>query len=56
MEYPTNVTKFSGVGNLVLGVDGSFGSSRSSLKFIGLKGDVLRSKFKVGEIVYESQA
>ena len=56
MEYPTNVTKWGSTSNIVLGVDGSFGAIRSSLKFIGFKGDILRSKFKVGEIVYESQA
>ena len=48
-----NVTKFSNVSNLVLGIDGSFGANRSSLKFIGLKGERLRNKVKVGEIVYE---
>ena len=56
LEYPTNISKFTNVSKLIIGIDGSFGSSRSSLKFVGLKGDKLREKHKVGEIVYESQA
>ncbi len=53
MEYPLNITKFSNVSNIIIGVDGSFGGSKSALKFIGLKGDKLRNKDKVGEIIYE---
>ena len=57
MEYPTNLTKFSNVSNIILGIDGSFGGSKSALKFIGLKGERLRNKgYKIGEIVYESRA
>ena len=57
LEYPTNVTKFSSVSNLILGFDGSFGAAKSSLKFIGLKGEKLRNKTKQnGEIVYEVRA
>ena len=56
MEYPTNISKFSSVSNLVLGFDGSFGGSRSSLKFVGIKGDRLRDKVKVIETVYEVRA
>merc|ERR1712070_738488 len=57
LEYPTNVAKWSSVSNIVLGVDGSFGASRSALKFIGLKGERLRDKSKgPNEIVYEARA
>ena len=44
MEYLTNVAKFGSTSNLIIGVDGSFGANRSSLKFIGIKGDRLREK------------
>ena len=56
MEYLTNVAKFSSVSNIVLGFDGSFGANRSSLKFIGIKGEKLREKVKVFDMEYESQA
>ena len=56
LEYLLNVTKFSNTSKLIIGIDGSFGSSRSSLKFVGLKGEKLRNKFKVGEVIYEVQA
>ena len=56
MEYPTNVSKFTNVSNIVLGLDGSFGANRSSLLYIGIKGDKLRNKHKIGETVYEVRA
>ena len=49
----TNMTKFGNVSSLVLGFDGSFGAATTALRFIGLKGDLLRAKPKLGEIVYE---
>ena len=52
-EYPCNMTKTSGVSNLVLGFEGSFGADKNGLRFIGLKGDLLRAKTRPGEIVYE---
>ena len=55
-DYPTNVAKFSSVSNLVIGVDGSFGARKTSLKFIGLKGEKLRNKVKVFDTVYEVRA
>ena len=53
MEYPTNITKFSNLSNIVLGFDGNFGGKKSALKFLGFKGDRLRNKVKVVETVYE---
>ena len=55
-EYPVNMTKFNNVSNLVLGIDGSFGGSKSALKFLGIKGERLRNKVKVIETVYEVRA
>ena len=56
LEYPTNMSKFTNVSKIIIGVDGSFGATRSSLKFVGLKGDKLREKTKIGETVYEVRA
>ena len=44
LDYATDMTKFTNVSNIVLGFDGSFGASKISLKFLGLKGDKLRAK------------
>ena len=56
LEYPTNLTKFSSVNKLIIGFDGTFGASKSSVKFVGLKGERLRNKTKIGETVYEVRA
>ena len=56
LEYPTNLMKFSNVSNIVLGLDGSFGASKISLKYLGFKGEKLRNKIKTVEISYETRA
>ena len=56
LEYPLNLTKFSNVSNIILCFDDTFGASNSCLKFVGLKGDRLRSKIKKFEGVYEVTA
>ena len=56
LEYLLNVTKFSNCTKLILGFDGNFGGKKSSLKFVGLKGEKLRNKVKIGETTYEIQA
>lgn len=56
VEYATNLMKFSNVSNIVLGLDGTFGAKKSSLKYLGFKGDKLRNKVKVVETVYEVRA
>ena len=55
-EYLLNQAKFSSVSNLIIGVDGSFGAKKTSLKYIGLKGEKLRNKVKVVDTVYEVRA
>ena len=56
LEYPTNLLKFSNVSNIVLGLDGTFGARKSSLKYLGFKGDKLRNKVKTMEMSYEVRA
>ena len=40
----------------MLGFDENFGASKTGVKFIGLRGEFLRLKPKIGEIVYEVRA
>ena len=56
LEYLLNVSKFTNVSNLVLGFDENFGAKSTVIKFIGLKGEKLREKVKIGEIIYEVRA
>ena len=56
LEYLVNITKFSNVGNLVIGFDQNFGAPHSIIKFMGFKGEKLREKVKVIEAVYEVRA
>lgn len=56
MEYLLNITKFNNVTNLVIGFDENFGAPKTSVRFIGFKGEKLREKFKVANAVYEIQA
>lgn len=56
LDYLLNVSKFSNVGNIVLGFDENFGAKSSVLKYIGFKGEKLREKVKVVTTVYEVRA
>jgi PITH domain len=56
VEYLVNMSKFNNVTNLVIGFDENFGASNTSIRYIGLKGEKLREKFKVVQTVYEIQA
>ena len=56
VDYPVNHSKFSGVSNIVLGFDETFGASTCGVHFIGIKGDYLRAKPKMGDIKYEVRA
>jgi len=56
IDYLLNVSKFSNVGNIVLGFDENFGAKNTVIKFIGFKGEKLREKVKVVETVYEVRA
>jgi len=39
-----------------LGFEQNFGASKTGVKFIGIRGEFLRLKPKMGEIVYEVRA
>ena len=54
-EYPVNQAKFSNISSLVLGFNQNYGAARTGISFIGIRGDFLRLKPKIGEIVYELQ-
>ena len=56
VEYAVNQSKFTNVSNLVIGLDENFGAAHTGVKFIGIKGEFLRIKPKIGEIVYEVRA
>ena len=56
LDYLVNITKFSNVGNIVLGFDENFGAANTIIKFIGFKGEKLREKVKVIDTVYEVRA
>lgn len=56
VEYPVALSKFTNVSNLVLGFTDNFGASATQIKFIGIRGELLRYKHKVGEIIYEVRA
>ena len=56
LEYLLNVTKFNNTSNIVLGFEENFGAKNTVIKFIGLKGEKLREKIKMGEIIYEVRA
>ena len=56
IDYLLNVSKFSNVGNVVLGFDENFGAKNTVVKYIGFKGEKLREKVKVVETVYEVRA
>ena len=56
LDYALQVSKFSNVSNLVLGFQENFGADRTQVKFIGLKGELLRMKPKMVEFIYEVRA
>ena len=56
VEYLLNITKFNNVTNLVVGFDENFGASKTSIRYIGFKGEKLREKYKAVQAVYEIQA
>jgi len=56
VEYPVNQSKFSNTSSIVLGFDENFGAGKTGVKFIGIRGEFLRLKPKIGEIVYEIRA
>jgi len=51
-----NVTKFSNVGQIVLGITENFGAKRTVIKYIGFKGEKLRNKVGAVNFVYEVRA
>ncbi len=53
VEYLLNITKFNNVTNIVIGFDENFGAPKTSVRYIGFKGEKLREKFKVVQTVYE---
>ena len=56
VEYPVSQSKFTNTSSIVLGFDENFGANRTGIKFIGIRGEFLRLKPKMGEIVYEVRA
>lgn len=56
VDYPVNHSKFSGVSSIVLGFDETFGAPTCGVHFIGIKGEYLRAKPKMGDIKYEVRA
>ncbi len=44
LDYLLNVSKFSGIQNLVLGFDENFSAPRTEIKFLGFKGEKIREK------------
>jgi len=50
------VSKFANTTNLVLGFRENFGGSNTVIKFIGIKGEFLRTKTKPVAMVYEVRA
>lgn len=56
IDYPVSLSKFTNVSNLVLGFPENFGGDVTQIKFIGIKGELLRAKPKMGEIIYEVRA
>lgn len=56
IDYPVSLSKFTNVSNLVLGFTDNFGTDTTQIKFIGIKGELLRAKPKMGAISYEVRA
>lgn len=50
------VSKFANTSSLALGFQQNFGAAKTEIKFIGIKGELLRIKPKMGAIVYEIRA
>jgi hypothetical protein len=50
------LSKFTNISNLVLGFTDNFGADTTQIKFIGIKGEILRAKPKMGAMTYELRA
>ena len=44
LDYLLNVSKFSNIGNIVLGFEDNFGAASTVVKYVGFKGEKLRQK------------
>ena len=56
IEYPVKPTLFASLSSLVFGFDENFGAETTQVKFIGIKGEFLKGKAKLGKVAYEIRA